>query len=450
MNTRRRTALLATWLLGLSTAHATDAFELPPILYSETAPTDRVASFRERLERGDWSCDAHDPKVFLREVLRTLEVPEESQVLVFSQTSQQLSRISPYTPRAIYFSDDCYVGWVQGGLLEISASDPRLGTTFYLLERRRGQPPRLLRDGGCLSCHGGGKTGGVPGLLVRSVYTDPSGLPIFSAGSFLTSDRSPFEERWGGWYVTGQHGKQRHMGNSIAERVDRDARLDSSIRLDRDAGANRTSLAGLFSTAPYLHETSDIVALMVLEHQVAVHNAFVQASFATRRAQYRQRQLGRALNPTNDETDESLRPDGIGRRILEREAEKVVEFLLFHQEAPLRDDVVGGAAFEQSFLSRRRATADGHSLRDFDLRRRLFRYRLSYMIHSSAFDTLPRELKDRIYRRLWDVLHHEEPKKFHRGRREALRILQILRETKEDLPSYWYPEKAGTVRARRL
>jgi hypothetical protein len=450
MNTRTRTTLLATLLFGLSTAYATDTFELPPILYSETTPTDRVANFQERLEQGDWSCDTQDPRVFLREVLRALEVPEESQVLVFSQTSQQISRISPYTPRAIYFSEDCYVGWVQGGPLEISTSDPRLGTTFYVLEPRRGKTPRLRRDGGCLSCHGGGKTGGVPGLLVRSVYADPSGRPIFSAGSFLTTDRSPFEERWGGWYVTGRHGKQRHMGNSIAER------LGSDARLDRELGANRTSLAGLFSTAPYLRATSDIVALMVLEHQVAVHNAFVQASFATRRAQYRQGQLRRALGPTNRESEASpLRGKvssplrGTGQRIVERELEKVVEFLLFHQEAPLRDDVVGGAAFEESFLSRRRATADGHSLRDFDLRRRLFRYRLSYMIHSSGFEALPRELRDRIYQRLWDILHHNEPEKYHLGRREALRILQILRETKKKLPAYWYPENARK-RARRL
>jgi hypothetical protein len=43
-------------------------------------------------------------------------------------------------------------------------------------------------------------------------------------------------------------------------------------------------------------------------------------------------------------------------------------------------------------------------LRDFDLQTRMFKYPLSYMIYSRAFDAMPALVKDRVYQRLYDIL----------------------------------------------
>ena len=201
-----------------------------------------------------------------------------SQVLVFSKTSLQVSRISPRTPRAVYFNDDVYVGWVQrGGVVELSAADPVLGGTFYSLKQEQAEFPVLERETAhCLQCHGSTHTRRTPGHMVRSVYSDEGGLPVYRLGTFLNDDTSPFSERWGGWYVTGTHGSMRHMGNVWMDKS------SEAEQLNRDAGANVTDLSGLVNTGPYLTGDSDIVALMVLQHQTTMHNVLTAASHAGR------------------------------------------------------------------------------------------------------------------------------------------------------------------------
>src|SRR2546430_574651 len=65
----------------------------------------------------------------------------------------------------------------------------------------------------CLACHGESMTHDVPGLLVRSTFCDADGMPILSAGTFLTTQESPLSERWGGWYVSGVNGTKAGMAN---------------------------------------------------------------------------------------------------------------------------------------------------------------------------------------------------------------------------------------------
>ena len=182
----------------------------------------------------------------------------------------------------MYFNDDVYVGWVQNGdVVEISAADPQLGAVFYTLRQEQAERPKIVRDRGqCIVCHASSRTSGVPGHLVRSVYADKSGQPFFGSGTFTTDHRSPFKERWGGWYVTGTHGKQRHMGNVIS--TDRDRPED----LDMEAGANITDLSDHVNTSPYLSPHSDIVALMVLEHQSRMHNLITRANFEAKSAHH--------------------------------------------------------------------------------------------------------------------------------------------------------------------
>jgi hypothetical protein len=208
-------ALSVTFALSMSFAAAEDDFELAPILYSASTPDNPVSRLQTRLDSGATTLTWDDSVGRLTSVLAALEVPTSSQTLVFSKTSLQQTRISPRNPRALYFNDDVYVGYVRAGeVVEVSVADPALGTVFYWVEQVPGERPRFeRRTEDCLLCHGGSQTRGVPGHIVRSVYPSPSGQPIFSAGSHRVDDSTALADRWGGWYVTGRHGKQRHLGN---------------------------------------------------------------------------------------------------------------------------------------------------------------------------------------------------------------------------------------------
>lgn len=401
-------------------------YELPPINYSSATASNRLTVLQQRIESGELVLPSGDAKQVLERVLAELQCNADSQVLVFSKTSLQRRLISPDRPRAIYFGDDCYVGVVLGGLIEVAVTDPDLGLAFYQFNPRQLERPAFERDADCLSCHGGSMTGHWPGLLVRSVFADDSGEIITSAGSFLIGHESPLSERWGGWYVTGKHGEERHMGNVFAKPG------RGQATMDRDKGANLITLDDFFPTARYLRPDSDIVALMVLEHQVTMHNRLAQGALRARKWMHYQEQLRKELG--EPETGELT---GTARRIVESEASKIVEYLLFCDEIKLPEGGIEGApAFQTSFAKNRRTDSAGRSLKDFDLGARLFRFRCSYMIYSEAFDALPPALKNEVYRKLFGVLTAAEvPKRFnHLETEERTAIREILFATKTDIP----------------
>lgn len=431
---RGRSLWLPLWILlavlaSLRPASAQLEFESDPINYN-TAPThDPVKLLQTGIESGETVLDYDDEHGYLKAVLDHLDVPVSSQMLVFSKTSFQLRRITAQRPRAVYFNDDVYIGWVQGGdVLEMSSVDPEQGAVFYTISQEELPQPRITRDRGqCIVCHASSRTSGVPGHLVRSVYASHSGQPFFGSGTFTTDHRSPFKKRWGGWYVTGTHGKQRHMGNVVATNE------SSPETLDMEDGANVTNLQGRVNTKPYLSSHSDIVALMVLEHQTRMHNLITRANFTTRSAQHYDKVMNRAMDRPED-----YRSDSAKRRISSA-ADKLVEYMLFADELQLTDRVAGTSNFASEFASRGPRDSKGRSLRDFDLTAHMMKYPCSYLIYSKPFDKLPEEAKDRVYQRLFDVLSgQDDSERFaHLTSQDRQHILQILRETKSDLPSYW-------------
>ncbi|MEZ0388316.1 MAG: hypothetical protein ACAI34_14680 [Verrucomicrobium sp.] len=393
---------------------------------------DPVAKLWQRVVTGQTKLPVADEKAFLHAILKELDVPIASQVLVFSKTSLQNALIGPLRPRALYFSEEVYVGWVQGGMVELVGMDPEKGPVFYSLSRpvAEGSLPYLATEEQCLSCHESSRTGGVKGLLVRSVFADANGQPILSEGSHVTTHESPLSERWGGWYVTGQHGRERHMGNVTARET------GNGILLNRERGANVTSLEGFISTGPYLTNSSDIVALMVLEHQCTVHNVLTDAAQGTRQAMARQRDLQKAFREPITEV-----PQGSAQSVIRSLAEKLLKQMLYVGEYTLQDDgVEGSAPFQDAFRRNRLESAEGRSLKDFQLRTRLFKYRCSYMIYSKAFEALPAQVKAEFYAQLWQVLKGHEGRDgvyahLSEGEREHLKA--ILLATKKDLPAYW-------------
>ena len=370
-------------------------YEQEPISYSTAQPTDPVARLAERLRQRQVSLVWDPHHGYLTSVLQQLEIPASSQVLEFSKTSLQVSRITPRTPRAVYFHDDVYVGWVQrGDVVEFSAADPLLGGTFYTLEQKPVEQPVIQRETTeCLQCHGSAHTHRVPGHIVRSVYPDRRGLPVYRLGTHLTDDTSPFAERFGGWYVTGTHGRLRHMGNVWIEDE------NESEQLDTEAGANVTDLSDLVSTSPYLTPHSDLVALMVLQHQATMHNLLTAAGHAGRITARDAVIMNRALD-----RPEGFESESTGRRYASA-AEKVVRGLLFCGEPRLTDPIAGTSSFAADFVSRGLSDSQGRSLRQLDLKSRLFRYPCSFLIDSASFRALPDGVRRLVWRRLAEVLN---------------------------------------------
>ena len=367
---------------------------------------DPVTLLAKRIESGELNLDyATGEWGYLPSLLRHLDINTDTQVLVFSKTSFQLSKISPKTPRAIYFSDTVAVGAVQeGNVFELTSLDPSQGLIYYTMETQKAEKPRFERRfSECLNCHGP-----AAGLVVSSVYPSQDGTPFVTGTFFEGIDhRTPIENRWGGWYVSGTHGSMRHLGNAIAPDPDR------PFDLQEEGTQNLTSLSQKFDTARYLEPTSDIVSLMVLEHQARMTNLIRNLG----------QQFRRGLNNGTLESSKSN---------LDRAVEQIVDYMLFVDEAPLRAPVVGVSTFAATFPQRGPRDSRGRSLRDLDLKRRLFKYPLSFMIYSEAFDTMPLAARERIYRRLYQVLSGEEqgPRFTHLSTDDRWAILEILRETK--------------------
>ena len=411
------------WLGRISDA------ENEAIRYSATTPSDAIARLQQDIDAGTTRLQFDTSHGYLNSVLRALRISPASQSLVFSRTSFQRDLISPERPRALYFNHDVYVGWVQDApVLEIASVDPRIGAIFYTLDQARSAHPVFRREvARCLSCHDSpAVTGGVPGLIMKSVYPDESGQPIVAAGTFLTTDRSPLPERWGGWYVTGTHGSQRHMGNMTVG-----AAAERPLP-DLSPGANVTDLRTRFDTRRYATAHSDLVALMILEHQTAVQNLITRAGYRTRMAlafdEIRRATLGR---PDGDSSEDT-------RRVVESVAEPLVHAMLFVGEAPLSERVAGTSAFADQFNAQGPRTTGGRSLFELDLQRRLFRHRCSYMIYSASFDGLPSAVRQQVYRRLWDVLGGADSGSTfaHLAPAERATIRTILLETKPDFAAW--------------
>ena len=386
----------------------------PAINYSSGPVSDPVSVLDARLESGTSSLAFDETSGYLRAVLDALGVPVESQTMVFSQTSFQAPLISMHSPRAVFFTDTVAVGYVRGGaILEVAAQDPAQGVVFYELPQSSAVPPRFRRNDNCLACHLSWETLGVPGLTVQSVYPLPDENSYVNG--FTTIHGSPLDQRWGGWWVTGDAGGAKHMGNVPVMPADKGrSKLANPTR-------PLTSLDGMFDLKGYPTSYSDVVALLVLDHQTNMTNLITRTGWEARLA---------AASPSRD----------AAARVVEA-ARDLVDYMLFVDEAPLSGPVKGGAGFSEAFMARGPRDGQGRSLRDLDLRRRLFRYPCSYMIYTPAFDSLPQAAKDAVYARLWEVLSGRDTQP--RYRRLALQdrqaVVSILRDTKRDLPAYFQP-----------
>jgi hypothetical protein len=315
---------------------------------------DPVAKLQKRLADGKARLKFDSSRGYLPAVLEALGIPVSSQGLAFSKTSSQRERIGPKTPRAVYFSDDVSVGWVPGGsVIEVISVDPNRGPIFYTLEQNPSTPVKFTRRTECMECHLGPKTVNVPGLIVKSVHTATDGTPISQVDGFVSGHNSSLSERWGGWYVTGSSAGDPHLGNTFV----------TGGNPERKGAAEVNSLEDRFDTSRYLSGGSDIVALMVLEHQARMQNLITAANYEARYA----------LNEEGDLVGTNLVGAASQRRIAPA-GEMLLEYMLFRNEAALHGRVKGSPAFAVEFQKRGPRDGKGRSLRQLDLNARLFRY----------------------------------------------------------------------------
>ncbi len=428
----RRRKLAALWL-GITLLAGSLVFSLPQrvstaspdhpaIGYSSRPTRDPVARLNRRIEENQAQLSFAGASGYLRSVLAALDISVESQTLVFSETSLQAEHISKTHPRAIFFNDSVTVGWVPGtGSIELAAQDPEQGIIFYQLAQTPRQKPQFVRETQCLQCHNTSFTGGLPGLFVMSMLPLSDDPNEYALG-WGVDHKTPVEDRWGGWYVTAKQAPNRHLGNVPVHHVARS--------YERAAAAPKLeSVTGEFDTAPYPSAHSDIAALLVLNHQVAMTNLLTRLGWEARIAAYNA--------PAGQEAQ-------IPERVQDT-ANELVDYLFFVDEAPLPSRIEGSSAFAREFAAPGPRDRRGRSLRDLDLERRLLRYPCSYMIYTEAFDALPAAAQTAVYERMWEVLSGAETRQAYARLTLADRqaVVEILRETKPGLPGYF---DSGRVR----
>jgi len=405
--------MFVAFALAVGIAQRPDAFvasrDHAAIRYSSGPVSNPISELNQKLQAGTVKLAFDGQSGYLRSALNALAVPVESQVVVFSQTSNQARQIEPRNPRTIFFNDAVAIGYVRGGaVLELAAHDRRQGVIFYTLKQSSSETVRFERENNeCLQCHLTWDTHGVPGMMVLSTFQRPND-EAYAAG-FVSDHSSPFENRWGGWYITGRTGSVRHFGNIAMLKTE-----EKQFPIARNAGSI-DSLEGRFHLTGYLSPHSDPVALMTLEHQTHAVNLITRLGWEARLA-------GQAPIPA---------------RVREA-ASALADYLLFVDETPLPAKIQGLSGFTEKFSARGPFDRQGRSLYQLDLTRRLLRYPCSYMIYAEAFDGLQDAAQQAVYQRLWQILSGEEKDK--RYARLTLKdrqaVVEILRETKKGLPTY--------------
>ena len=385
--------------------------EHPAIQYLARPTTDRVAVLKKSLAQNPDALPRDPSTGYLTGVLKALGVPKESQLLVFSKTGVQSSYTSPGKPRALYFDQSVAIGYNPGApLLELAVHDPQQGVVFYTIDQKA-DTPVVTRRTSCLSCHVSATTLGVPGMIARSNTVAEDGTLVPQTGSQNVSHQTPHPDRWGGWFVTSEdaappYAQMAHRGN-----ITFSGRGNTSNQVFVDwLNASPQSLG-------YPLPSSDIVSLLVFDHQMHAINLLTRLNWESRVAA----------------SDGEVNPAGGAVRGLVNE---LADYLLFADEAPPLAPLTPPPAFAASLEARTPKDRHGRSFGQLDAVNRLLRYPCSFMVYSEAFDGLPKPVRAAVYSRMLDVLsgHEARAARVRVTPADSRAILEILKDTKPDFP----------------
>ena len=410
--------LISLLLSVVTTAPAVDLYETAVIDYENRQADNRIEDLQKKIDLGEVSLEFDTTNGYLSSLLNELNIPLDSQTLVFSKTSFHRKLINSRNPRALYFDDNIYLGWTPGAeLLEIGVVDRRLGAVFYTMKQRKNEKMKFQRDDSCLSCHVSGRTGNEPGFFIRSIFPDEDGEPIARAGSDTIDHTSDLEKRWGGWFVTGEQ-VGNHRGNAIfkkGESYDNKALPAQTLQ----------DLKHFFNPERYPANSSDIEALLVLEHQARMHNRFTQSHFQVIKALDTEVSINKALGETG------RRP--FTQKLINNSADHILEYMLFCDEAHL-DKIQGNTNFLQAFSAAKPKAKNGDSLYTLKFDKTISELPCSWLIYSDSFSGLNPVLKHAVLKQLKSLLTSKAlPEKYIHLRKTRQRIHQVLLET---LPEY--------------
>lgn len=380
--------------------------EHPAIQYFTRPTTDRVGALGRALDQGARTLTRDSRTGYLRPVLDALGIPIESQLLIFSRTGVQRANTSPRNPRALFFDRSVVVGYIPGApMLEIAAHDPQQGVVFYTVEQRAAAPV-IRRQTMCLSCHVSASTLEVPGVISRSNAVDDEGNVLPQLGSHDVTHETAHPDRWGGWFVTSEgvpapYNQRAHEGN-----ITFSTRGNTSSQVFVDWMNSDATARG------YLSDQSDIVALLVFDHQMHAINLLTRLNWEFR--------VGNAVEVSG----------------LEKE---LADYLLFTDEVPPSVPLVPLPGFAAHLEAAAPKDHLGRSFGQLDLDRRLMRYPCSFMVYTDAFVGLPEEVRQAVYRHMLERLSADDTRSVP-GVQAPLTladrraVLEILRDTKPDFP----------------
>lgn len=373
-----------------------ETFAEAPHKYWENEPDDRLVRVMAEVKAGRVSLDSSGEKPFLSSLLRALEIPESSQLLVFSATSLQSERINPRNPRALYFNADTYVGFVPSGRVEVASFDPKLGMVFYIFDRPSSlAAPNFSRSNRCMNCHADAQSRYRPGLVLNSVAVWRDGSTQETYRYEEIGHHVPLSERFGGWHLTGMHRLSKTHANLVGQ-------LTASGFQGEDTPPGKLS-----DLSRYLRPSSDILPHLVLEHQAGFTNRVIDGIYLAR----------------ENASDESL----------EKFSVDLAQYILFRGEAKLPEaGIQGDPDFIRDFQAGEEQ-AKLAVLRRFELKKRLFASRVSYMLDSSVWRALPEAIRGRVLSHLRAAA--EGSPNFATEDRTALREVLALLEQPSASPS---------------
>ncbi len=384
---RKALFLILFILPALASAQLPYDRDYPAINYADSATYDAASLLFDDIDAGRIQLEFRGERGYLESLLTLLNIDDSSQLLVFSKTARKSRFVAPETPRALYFNDEVYIGYIPDtNTLEIASMDPNLGPVFFDIPQEAETELELTRQTSrCLRCHDTmSNTGrGTPRFMMSSRLVDSNGEIASHEVSVIMQDSTPLNQRWGGWYVTGLHGEQETMGNLMFE-----GRATSVSEIDLLANGNKADLTEWVDTSPYLTGHSDIVALLVIQHQIEVQNTMTKASW-----DYRQLMAEQGT---------------VSAEKLAEFALPVLDALFMKNEASLGDQIQGLSGFTEYFQNLGPFDNSTRSLRELDLKQRVFKYPLSYLIYTDAFAALPEVLHTYLVDNIYQVLSADE------------------------------------------
>ena len=339
----------------------------------------------------------------LAALLHDLNISKHSQVLVFSNTSLQLSKISAKSPRAVYFNDDLYVGYVPGGFIEIIGIDSRLGAIPYLFklpQKGNSQYPPIRRSTRCMRCHASEQTGQVPGLLLSSVIPAETGGSLDNLNPHKPGHHLPYSKRFGGWFITDQNETQNNWANSIGK-----------MKQGGEVMRRKIPIPYNFIRTKHLSQKSEFVSHLILEHQIGFTNLCITVQYAYREC--------------------FARPSKYNYQEMKAYyISELIKYCLFRDEPTLENFQMNETKYFRNYFERTHQNT--HQLRKLDLKTRLFKTRCSYMLGSRVFNELPDSFKITFLDSLKEAISNKESAYAnltdHLGLEERKTILKVLHE----------------------